>query len=796
MLSLRSLMSLPGSDGRVELTEGEKRSMAKSKIIEEDLVHIAEQLQPYYAKLSGKTILIAGGAGFLGRYLVSSLVYLNEHGLLPQKCRIIVVDNFISGLRGWLPTDDPHITLLQRDIKEPLRIDGDVHYIVHAASIASPLFYNRLRIETIDAGIYGTRSLLDLARDKNVDSFLFMSSSEVYGDPDPKHIPTSEGYFGNVSCTGPRACYDEPKRMGETLCVTYADVYRLPIKIVRPFNIFGPGIRLDDGRVMPNFVLSAIAGKRIPVHGDGRKTRTFCYISNATVGFFQILLSDHNREIYNIGDDDPEIQMRHLASLIHGLVMNETSSVDLVVGPSEVYTESNPERRRPDLSKIRTQLAYDPKVDFVTGLKRFIAWMREEMAAQYNSARIETACRVCGGEDLRTFLSLGRSPLANRLLKQEQLEEPVESYPLEVAYCPACHNCQLTCTVEPEAMFTEYPYVTSTTATFRKHFGEMATHVTAKLNLPPHSLVVDVGSNDGLLLSNFQNLGMRVVGVEPASNIVDMARTNGVDTIHGYFDEDIARDIIKLKGHATVVTANNVFAHTAHVDRFVSSVLHLLDRDGVFVVETQYLLETLRQMTFDNVYHEHVSYFSMLSLQRLFEKRGMQVFDAEHVDTHGGSLRVFVQRAGGPFPVQPSVEEFIKNERRAGLDRLKTFEDFGRKVHAVRDKIRQYVQDVKGRKERLVGYGAPAKATTLLNFCGIDDKDLEYLVDDNPLKQGLYVPGVNVPIRSRARLDEAPPQNVLILAWNFADEIIGNNDRLRGAGTRFIVPLPEPRVVD
>lgn len=769
--------------------------MVHSKIIKEDIAEIAKQIGPHYAKLSGKTILIAGGAGFLGRYLVLSLVYLNEHSLLSRNCRIIVLDNFVSGLQGWLPTDNPDVTLLRQDVKEPLEIGGDVDYIIHAASIASPVFYNRLRLETIDAGIYGTRNLLELACAKNVDSFLFMSSSEVYGDPDPRRIPTSEDYFGNVSCTGPRACYDEPKRMGETLCVTYADVHHLPVKIVRPFNIFGPGIRLDDGRVMPNFVLSAITGKRIPVHGDGRKTRTFCYISNATVGFFQILLSDRNREVYNIGADDPEIQMGHLASLVHGLVMSETSRIDLVTGPSEVYTESNPERRRPDLSKIRTQLGYDPKVDLVSGLKRFIMWMRDEVAAQYKSARFETACRVCGGEDLRAFLSLGSSPLANRLLKKEERDQFVESYPLEVAYCPACHNCQLTCSVEPEEMFTDYPYVTSTTATFRKHFGDMATHLTEKLNLPAHSLAVDVGSNDGLLLSNFQKLGMRVVGVEPAGNIVEMARANGVDTIHGYFSESTAQEIIRLRGHAKVVTANNVFAHTAHIDQFVTSVLNILDEEGVFVVETQYLLDTLRQMTFDNVYHEHVSYFTMLSLQHLFEKRGMQVFDVEHVDTHGGSLRTFVQRAGGQKAVEPAVEEFVERERQAGLDRLGTFEDFGLRVHSVKDKIRRYVQEVKSRKERLVGYGAPAKATTLLNFCGIDDKDLEYLVDDNPLKQGLYVPGVNVPIRSSAGLDEAPPENVLILAWNFADEIIDNNDGLKQAGTKFIVPLPKPRVV-
>ncbi len=770
--------------------------MAQSKIIREDIAEVARELEPYYAKLSGKTILIAGGAGFLGRYLVSTLMHLNDEGLLPAPCRVVVVDNFVSGLHGWLPTEDPNVVLLQHDIKEPFEIDEDLDYIIHAASIASPVFYNRFRLETIDVGLFGTRNLLDLAREKEVDSFLFMSSSEIYGDPDPRFIPTSEDYLGNVSCTGPRACYDEPKRMGETLCVTYSDVHNLPVKIVRPFNIFGPGIRLDDGRVMPNFVLSAITGKRMPVHGDGRKTRTFCYISNATVGFFQILLSPRNREIYNIGIDDPEIQIRHLASLIHGLVMSDSGGIDLVTGPSEVYTESNPNRRRPDLSKIREQIGYDPKIDMVTGLKRFIAWMREELDAQYSSAQFETHCRVCGTPDLEPYLSLGKSPLANRLLQENELEEAVEAYPLEVAYCKECHNSQLTCTVEPEEMFTDYPYVTSTTATFRKHFGDMAAHLAKKLDLPERSLVVDVGSNDGLLLGKFADLGMNVVGVEPAGNIVKIARENGIDTIHGFFDEETAADILKLKGRAKLVTANNVFAHTAQIDGFVRSVLDVLEDDGVFVVEAQYLLDTLDTMTFDNVYHEHVSYFLVLSLERLFAQRGMQLFDVEHVDTHGGSLRVFAQKAGGPHPVSDAVGEFKERERAAGMDQLATYKDFGRKVQEVREKVREYVQDVKNRDERLVGYGAPAKATTLLNFCGLNHKDLEYIVDDNPLKQGLFVPGTGIPIQSRDGLDAAPPANVLVLAWNFADEIIRNSAELKEAGTRFIVPLPEPRLVD
>jgi nucleoside-diphosphate-sugar epimerase/2-polyprenyl-3-methyl-5-hydroxy-6-metoxy-1,4-benzoquinol methylase len=767
--------------------------MKRSRVIEEDLAAIAEDLRDSYPRLSGKTILVAGGAGFLGRYLVSTLDYLNENNL-ERPCRIIVVDNFVSGLKDWIPPK-PEIRVVQHDVKEPLHIEEPVDYIINAASIASPVFYNRLRLETIDAGVYGTRNLLELARQKSVESFLFLSSSEVYGDPDPRCIPTSEEYLGNVSCIGPRACYDEPKRLGETLCMNYAEIYNLPIKIARPFNIFGPGIRLDDGRVVPTFVVSAITGKRIPVHGDGKKTRTFCYISDATVGFFKLLLSDRNREVFNIGADDPEIQIRHVAALIHGLVMNHEGEIELVSGPADVYTKDNPERRCPDLSKIRTQLGYAPKVDLVSGLKRFIAWVREELTAQYHSARFENRCRVCGGGDLRKFLSLGASPLANSLLNGDALEKDVESYPLEVVYCPSCHNCQLSCTVERDRLFKHYPYLSSTTETFRKHFAGMAKSIVEMCDLAPGSLVVDIGSNDGVLLKSFQSLGMAVLGVEPAENIARIARESGIDTIADYFDGSVVDAILKLKGPPAVITANNVFAHTDRIDGFVHEVKRLLSKGGVFVLEVQYLLDTLKNLTFDNIYHEHLSYFCVLSLSELFRRRGMEVFDVMHVDTHGGSLRVFVQEKGGAFEVKSAVERFLAEERAFGLDRFQTYESFAQKIHELKSRVLASVREIKARGESLVGYGAPAKATTLLNFCGLGSADLDFVVDDNPLKQGRFIPGVKVPIKGSDALAAAPPDNVLILAWNFADEIIKNNERLRKRGTRFLVPLPQPRIV-
>ncbi len=359
-------------------------SVKKSEVIRTDLKEISEGIKELYNKISGSTFLIAGGAGFLGRYMVLALDYLNDQNLLSKPCKIIILDNFITGLSDWI-TEKENIKLIRHDISKPIEIKEEIDYIVNAASIASPIFYNKFKLETINVGFLGTKNLLEVAKEKKAKSFLFMSSSEIYGNPDPKFIPTPEEYLGNVSCVGPRSCYDEPKRIGEALTVSYADIFNIPVKIARPFNIFGPGLRLDDGRVMPAFVSAALKGEEIFLYGGGTRTRTFCYVSNATIGFFKILLSEGKKEIYNIGADDQEIQIKHLADLIHGLIENSNSEIHGIEGPSEIYKESDPDRRCPDLTKIRQELGYNPKVNLISGLKRFISWAKEEIEEKHNS---------------------------------------------------------------------------------------------------------------------------------------------------------------------------------------------------------------------------------------------------------------------------------------------------------------------------------------------------------------------------------------------------------------------------
>jgi len=343
-------------------------------VIEEDIRNIAESIKDEAQVLSGKTLLITGGAGFLGKYFIGVFDYLNNH-ILSQPCKIISADNFITGVKYWIEEGD-NFKAIKHDIKNPLQIEGDIDFIIHAAGIASPKFYREFKIETIDVATLGTKNMLELAKEKKVKSMLFFSSSEVYGDPDPNFIPTPETYNGNVSCTGPRANYDESKRLGETLCVTYHETYRIPVKVVRPFNAYGPGMRSDDYRVIPNFVIHAMRGEPLPVYGEGNNTRTFCYITDAITGFLKVFFSDAQGESFNVGNDNEEVPMIRLAQTVADLFDN-TIEIRHTQGINDAYANTDPKRRCPDLTKIKTRLNFAPQIDLRTGLQRFIAYAKD-----------------------------------------------------------------------------------------------------------------------------------------------------------------------------------------------------------------------------------------------------------------------------------------------------------------------------------------------------------------------------------------------------------------------------------
>ncbi len=359
--------------------------LSLEELLTEDLDSIVGNLREEFDRMAGKRLLITGGAGFLGYYMVQGALHFNKTASASSKIQVTVWDNFKRGAPAWLKalTTDATLKLEKRDLIEPLPADmDDFQFVIHAAGIASPQYYRKYPLQTIDANINGLRNLLDYSvrqakAGRPVEGVLFFSSSEIYGDPSPDAIPTPEHYRGLVSCTGPRACYDESKRFGETICVTFAQQYDVPVKMARPFNNYGPGLKITDGRVLPDFARDIMNGRDIVMLSDGSPTRTFCYSTDAITGYYKVLVKGHNGEAYNIGIEKPEISIGAVAEKVVGLAKEMFDyRGNLIRGVSKEanYLEDNPNRRCPVIEKARKHLGYNPTVSIDEGLRRSLIW--------------------------------------------------------------------------------------------------------------------------------------------------------------------------------------------------------------------------------------------------------------------------------------------------------------------------------------------------------------------------------------------------------------------------------------
>jgi len=342
--------------------------------IDSDIAEICDRLGDVADDLSGKTVVLTGGRGFLGRYFAEVIMQLNKTRLA-EPCTMLLLDNLITaGELGKQPFGDEHVEFIKHDVIEPLEIDRDVDYVIHAAGIASPFYYRAYPLEALDVAVQGSRHMLNLAKANNA-RYTFFSSSEVYGDPDPRHVPMQESYRGNVSSQGPRACYDESKRLGETLCYIYHNTLGVATNVIRPFNVYGPGMQEVDYRVLPNFAKQIKVGKPLQVYGTGNQTRTFCYITDAMVGFILTILRGVPGESYNIGNPKPEISVLELVQQIEEL-LGDRVAYNVVEHPDS-YPADEPNRRCPDIRKAELQLEFKPNVDLSDGLGRFFGWTDE-----------------------------------------------------------------------------------------------------------------------------------------------------------------------------------------------------------------------------------------------------------------------------------------------------------------------------------------------------------------------------------------------------------------------------------
>jgi hypothetical protein len=404
-------------------------------------------------------------------------------------------------------------------------------------------------------------------------------------------------------------------------------------------------------------------------------------------------------------------------------------------------------------------------------------------------------CKMCEGDKLELFLDLGDIPKVDRFLSIDELNKPEPSYPLTVYLCKDCGLVQLGFIVPASELYDEhYAYESSTTKNRRENHNQLAEYICSTFNLKHNSLVVDIGSNVGVLLDGFKHQGMKVIGVDASSNIVKKANKNGIETILGFFDNDITKKIIENSGRASVVTATNLFAHIQNYQQFIIDLKQLLESSGIFVFQVPHFLKLVQNIEYDTIYHEHIAYFSLKPLIKFFESNEMELFDVLKTDIDGGSIRCFVGNKGY-FKKSPNIDKILKEESDEGIYNFERLKKFAKDVKQQKQDLNILLSKLKQDGKKIVGVGAPAKGITLINYCKIEKHTLEYITEKSPLKIGTFCPGMHIPIVPDEKLLEDKPDYALIFAWNFANEIMNNLKEYKKSGGKFLIPIPTPKIV-
>ncbi len=405
----------------------------------------------------------------------------------------------------------------------------------------------------------------------------------------------------------------------------------------------------------------------------------------------------------------------------------------------------------------------------------------------------KTTCRICHSPEIEPVLSLGITPLADGLRRKEQLSQPEPTFPLNVAFCPRCSLVQLLETVPPEVLFCQdYPYYSSFSPALLQHSRGNALELIEARHLNARSLVMELASNDGYLLKNFVEQGIPVLGIDPAEGPARAAEKIGVPTLCTFFSESLAREMAAEGKSADVIIGNNVLAHVADLHGFVEGIGILLKEDGVAAIEMPYVKDLVDHCEFDTIYHEHLCYFSVTALDHLFRMHSLYLNNVKRLSIHGGSLRIYVEKKEN---VSPSVRDMLRTEAAEKVNQIDYYRDFAHRVEGIRKELRRLLQGFKQQGSRIAAYGAAAKGSTMINYCGIGKELVDFVVDRNTHKQGWYMPGQHIPVVATEALLEQTPDYVLLLAWNFADEILQQQKEYRERGGRFIIPVPNPRVV-
>ncbi len=409
---------------------------------------------------------------------------------------------------------------------------------------------------------------------------------------------------------------------------------------------------------------------------------------------------------------------------------------------------------------------------------------------------IKKKCRLCKSTNLKIFLDLGHHPPSDQFIKEKKIDENIEYYPLKVNNCMSCGFKQLSYVVDPKILYQEdYPYESSLTKDGNNHFKEFANSCKKDFFLKETDLVIDVGSNVGNLLSHFQKIGIKILGVDPAKNICQIANKRGIRTINSFFNKKICHKIKKIYGHPKIITGSNVFAHIDNLDDFFKNIKTLLRSDGILIIEVPYFLNLIRNLEYDTIYHEHLSYITLLPLIKYLNKKNLEIFDVEEKDIHGGSIRIFIAFKK-EFKKSNRLKNILFKEKRAKLNDMKNLLRFSKKVKENRIQLVNLLLKLKKKNKKIIALSAPAKGMTLLNYCKIDKDLIDFATEKSQLKINTFTPGVNIKVFPDSEIYKKKPDYALILAWNFYREIIKNNKNFFKIGGKFIVPIPKPRIIN
>ena len=405
-----------------------------------------------------------------------------------------------------------------------------------------------------------------------------------------------------------------------------------------------------------------------------------------------------------------------------------------------------------------------------------------------------STCRICNSTNIVKFLSLGIQPWCDHFLKESDLEKSEPEYPLELFFCNDCTLVQLGYTVPKETMFVDYVYLSGTTRSLDTHFEKIAKQIVDKFNLNSENLVLDIGSNDGTFLEKFKNLGVKVLGVDPGKKQTELANKKGIQTVNNFFNEDISEKILKEFGKTSIISAAGVFFHLEELHSVVKGIKKLLTDKGVFVIQATYLPSMIDKNAFDIVYHEHLVFYTLKTLQDLLSKYDLEIFDVDQISIHGGSIVVYASHPN-QYPITSKVNDLLNYEKNNGFYKLEKYQEFAKRVEQVKNDLLKIINDLKLENKIIYGYGAPAKGNTMLNYCGINSKSIELLVEANDLKCGLFAPGSKIKIIHENDIDRVPDY-YLILPWNFLESFLDKEKQFLKNGGKFIVPIPNPKIIE